>query len=50
MSLTWVMEGHKQKGAELLSAVGSALDDGEGPEASGSELLEHAACGVQDED
>lgn len=42
------MEGHKEKGARLPRAAGSALDDGVGPEASSSDLLKHAACGVND--
>lgn len=47
-TLTWVMKGHKQKGARLPRAAGSALDDGVGSEASSSDLLKHAACGVYD--
>lgn len=50
MGLTWVMEGHEEKGASLPRAVGPALNDGVGPEASGSDLLEHAARGVHDKD
>ena len=42
------MEGHKYKGARLPRAAGSVLDDGVGPEASSSDFLKHAACGVHD--
>lgn len=45
---TWVMEGHKHKGAGLVGAAGSALDDGVSSEAGGGDLLKHAAGGVQD--
>lgn len=45
---TWVVEGHKYIGTRLSRAAGSALDDGEGPESSSSDLLKHAACGVYD--
>lgn len=48
VTLTWVMKRHKHKDAWLLRAAGSVLDDGEGPEASSSDLLKHAACGVHD--
>lgn len=43
------MKGYKYEGARLPGAAGSALDDGVGPEASSSDLLEHATCSVHDE-
>lgn len=47
--MTWIVEGHQQEGARMLSVVGLALDDGVSSESSRSDLLEHAACGVHDE-
>lgn len=44
------MKGHEQKGARLLWAVGSLLEDGVGPETSSGDLLEHAAGGIHDKD
>lgn len=43
------MKGYKYEGARLPRAAGLVLDDGVGPEASSSDLLEHATCGVHDE-
>lgn len=42
------MERHQYIGARQPRVAGSALDDGVSPEASGSDLLKHAACGVHD--
>ena len=47
-SLTWVMEGHKQKGARLRGVTGTALDDGQGPTTCSSDLFKHATCCVHD--
>lgn len=49
-SLTWVMEGHKQKGSWAPGAACSALDDGVSADASSGDLLKHAACSVHDKD
>jgi len=47
--LTGVMEGDQQVGAAGLPAgVCTSLDDGEGPQSRGGDLLKHAASGVDD--
>lgn len=42
------MKGHQDKHSRLLSAVGSALDNGISPEFSRIDFISHAACGVND--